>query len=555
MAHPHKIVVGLDFGTTYSALAWASTNLPGQINLIGNWPSAGILTHHSAPTEIAYHQGSTTDFSWGYDIPRTARRLKWFKLLLESNDEHVQSGTPLPAGMTAMDITRDFLSALYQHAIGTLWRQNGQAVMSMTKVDFVLTVPAVWSDTAKQRTREAAIAAGMSNEHNLSLLSEPEAAAIYTIKNQDRNAINVHDRIVVCDAGGGTVDLISYTVISINPLKVTECAVGTGDFCGSTYIDRNFEVLLQQRMGHHYKNLRVETQQRIIKNFEEVKCAFRDKPDQSVYHVNVPTIDSIPEAGIFGGEFQLTREEMKQLFDPVVDQIMILINSQVQSICSEGNQVNSVLLVGGFGESPYLFQRLETWCRQWGISAISPHGAATAVVKGAVLRGLEPSIPFQMSTVVRRVRRHYGTPMSTPFIQGRHSERDAYSDPITGRKMARNQVAWFLQKGEPIADDRRITRNFCRSFKKYSGPWIDSMVACDLDRPPSRVTRDVKHVCNITADLSSVSKSCYEKKWKNWRKYYIARYNLDLTISSGDMKFELIFKGASFGSISVDFDL
>jgi len=76
--------------------------------------------------------------------------LKWFKLLLESNDEHVQSGTPLPPGMTAMDVTRDFLSALYQHAIGTLWRQNGQAVMSMTKVDFVLTVPAVWSDTAKQ---------------------------------------------------------------------------------------------------------------------------------------------------------------------------------------------------------------------------------------------------------------------------------------------------------------------------------------------------------------------------------------------------------------------
>jgi len=73
------------------------------------------------------------------------------------------------------------------------------------------------------------------------------------------------------------------------------------------------------------------------------------------------------------------------------------------------------------------------------------------------------------------------------------------------------------------------------------------MVACDLDRPPSRATRDVKHVCNITADLSAVSKSCYERKWKNWRRFYVARYNLDLTISSGDMKFELIFKGASFG--------
>ncbi|KAG0641158.1 hypothetical protein HOY80DRAFT_1114338, partial [Tuber brumale] len=532
MAGPHRIIVGLDFGTTYSALAWASTNLPGQINLIGNWPSAGILTHHSAPTEIAYHQGSTSDFSWGYDIPRTVRRLKWFKLLLESNDDHVQSGMPLPPGMTAMDVTRDFLSALYRHAIGTLWRQNGHAVMSMTRVDFVLTVPAVWSDTAKQRTREAAVAAGMSNEHNLSLLSEPEAAAIYTIKNQDTNAINVHDRIVVCDAGGGTVDLISYTVLSIYPLKVTECAVGTGDFCGSTYIDRNFEVLLQQRMGHHYHSLRVETQQRIVKNFEEVKCAFRDKPDQNVYHVNVPTVNSIPEAGIYGGELQLTREEMRRLFDPIVDKIMILISNQIQSICKEGYQVNSVLLVGGFGESP-----------------------ATAVVKGAVLRGLEPSLPLQVSHIVRRARRHYGTPMSTLFIPGRHSERDAYIDPLTGRRMARNQVSWFLHKGDPITDDRRITRNFCRSFKKYSGPWVDSMVACDLDHPPTRVTRDVKHVCNITADLSSVSKSSYEKKWRNWRRFYIARYNLDLSILSGEMKFELIFKGASYGSISVDFDL
>ncbi|RPB01606.1 actin-like ATPase domain-containing protein [Choiromyces venosus 120613-1] len=532
MANLHKIVVGLDFGTTYSALAWASTNLPGQINLIGNWPSAGILTHHSAPTEIAYHEGSTTDFSWGYDIPRSVRRLKWFKLLLESNDDHVQSGVPLPPGMTAMDVTRDYLSALYQHAISTLWRQNGHAVMSMTRVDFVLTVPAVWSDTAKQRTREAAISAGMSNEHDLSLLSEPEAAAIYTIKNQDTHAINVHDRIVVCDAGGGTVDLISYTVLSINPLRVTECAVGTGGFCGSTYIDRNFELLLKRRMGHHYDNMRVETQQRIVKSFEEVKCAFRDNPDQNVYHVGVPAIDTIPEAGIYGGEFQLTREEMRQLFDPIVDQIMTLINGQIQSISREGYRVNSVLLVGGFGESP-----------------------ATAVVKGAVLRGLESSIPLQVSAFARRARRHYGTPMSTPFVPGRHSDRDAYTDPITGRKMARNQVSWFLQKGELITDDRRITRNFCRTFKKYSGPWVDSMVACDLDRPPSRVTQDVMHICNITADLSSVSKSSYEKKWKGWKKFYIARYNLDLSISSGDMKFELIFRRASFGSITVDFEL
>jgi hypothetical protein len=80
-----------------------------------------------------------------------------------------------------------------------------------------------------------------------------------------------------------------------------------GDFCGSTYIDRNFEELLRLRLGQHYQNLRVEMQQRIIKNFEDVKCAFRDNEDQDTYNVSVPTLNTIPEAGIIDGEFMVSR--------------------------------------------------------------------------------------------------------------------------------------------------------------------------------------------------------------------------------------------------------
>jgi hypothetical protein len=121
------------------------------VTQISNWPSNGISTYHSAPTEISYQEGNTSDFCWGYDILPTARRLKWFKLLLETDDAHAHSGVPLPLGMSAMDVTRDFLTGLYQHAISTLWRQNGEGLMAITKVDFVLTVPAVWSDHAKER--------------------------------------------------------------------------------------------------------------------------------------------------------------------------------------------------------------------------------------------------------------------------------------------------------------------------------------------------------------------------------------------------------------------
>lgn len=44
---------------------------------------------------------------------------------------------------------------------------------------------------------------------------------------------------VLCDAGGGTVDLISYKITRVDPyLEVEEAAVGSGDKCGASYIDK-----------------------------------------------------------------------------------------------------------------------------------------------------------------------------------------------------------------------------------------------------------------------------------------------------------------------------
>jgi hypothetical protein len=39
-----------------------------------------------------------------------------------------------------------------------------------------------------------------------------------------------------------------------------------------------------------------------------------------------------------------------------------------------------------------------------------------------------------------------GTPVSEIFIPGKHSERDAYIDKYTGKKMAMNQISWFIRK-------------------------------------------------------------------------------------------------------------
>lgn len=66
----------------------------------------------------------------------------------------------------------------------------------------------------------------------------------------DPHGLNVGESFVLCDAGGGTVDLISYTITALHPmLKVKEAAGGTGGLCGSTFLNRRFAEFLTTKFG------------------------------------------------------------------------------------------------------------------------------------------------------------------------------------------------------------------------------------------------------------------------------------------------------------------
>ncbi len=69
---------------------------------------------------------------------------------------------------------------------------------------------------------------------------------------------------MLCDAGGGTVDLISYKVTQITPtFRIEEAAVGSGDKCGATYVEQVRERLpssvLQVAGSLYSRNLGADT--------------------------------------------------------------------------------------------------------------------------------------------------------------------------------------------------------------------------------------------------------------------------------------------------------
>lgn len=86
--------------------------------------------------------------------------------------------------------------------------------------------------------------------HALHIISEPEAAAVYALDVLDPHIIDIGDTFVLCDAGGGTVDLISYTVTALKPnLEINEATPGTGSLCGSAFLNRRFEKFLEDKLG------------------------------------------------------------------------------------------------------------------------------------------------------------------------------------------------------------------------------------------------------------------------------------------------------------------
>lgn len=90
----------------------------------------------------------------------------------------------------------------------------------------------------------------MGSGHALHIISEPEATAVYALDMLDPHHIEVGDTFVLCDAGGGTVDLISYTVTALKPkLEITEATPGSGSLCGSTFLNRRFAKYLEDKLG------------------------------------------------------------------------------------------------------------------------------------------------------------------------------------------------------------------------------------------------------------------------------------------------------------------
>ena len=101
------------------------------------------------------------------------------------------------------ELSTDYLTALRIHAEHMLSQIIPGRALSRIQKEYIISVPAVWSEKAQRLTSSCAIRAGMGSEDTLHMVSEPEAAATYAFKAMNSCGLQVNDTFVLCDAGGG----------------------------------------------------------------------------------------------------------------------------------------------------------------------------------------------------------------------------------------------------------------------------------------------------------------------------------------------------------------
>ncbi|KAL4733033.1 hypothetical protein BDV11DRAFT_200880 [Aspergillus similis] len=582
-----RIIVGVDYGTTFTGASYVSSKATdiSEIVVITNWPgpSRDIDTVYKTPSRIAYaaENPRLNKDRWGFQVEPGMVSYSWTKLLLDRgtpltkyDDSALEKASNigimlLPENKSPEDIVGQYLANVYEHILKKIGKSITEETLQNTPIEFWFTVPAIWSDRAQLATRDAARRAGFAGtlhrpSDRLFLITEPEAAAIAVLSKYASStlggAVKAGDGVLVCDCGGGTVDITTYLINEVEPLKFEELCTGMGGKCGSTAVDRNFYKLMSERFGEAFDKLPMKRKgpgSEFMRRFETLKRDFGVSDEQTVHELPLNMTLDEPDPRYFDEDERMvliSSDDLRTVFDPVVDQIIQLVRKQIEDANNEAGKdsINRIILVGGFGDSEYLREAFKSSFALNGKIAITvPEIPQAAIVQGAALRGLEG---IRSST--KRCRRHYGFAVDTEFQPGMN-EIDTYWDVYNNRKMVRGFMKWTIQKGQKYVEDH--TELFPLNWRKFWDSELSPrlpLYACEQTQAPKwNDHEDVYKIGDIAIDLSNVDLGRFNSKLIDGRRAYDIWLQLKVTFGAqeGLLKYEAISQGKTIGVTSINF--
>src|SRR3954467_8953979 len=314
--------VGIDLGTTNSVVAVLEGGEPTVIaNAEGARTTPSVVAFAKSGEvlvgEVAKRQAVT-------NVDRTIKSVK----------RHM--GTDWKTRIDDKDFTPQQISAFVLQKL----KRDAEAYLGETVTDAVITVPAYFSDSQRQATKEAGEIAGLNVQR---IVNEPTAAALaYGLDKGDDQTI------LVFDLGGGTFD-VSLLEIGEGVVEV-KATSGDNHLGGDDWDNRIVEWMVKKFKDNNGVDLAADkiAAQRLQEAAEKAKIELSSSSETTIH---LPYITH-GEAGPLHFEEKLSRSEFQRISADLLERTKV----PFQNVLKDGGvqiaNIDHVVLVGGSTRMP-----------------------------------------------------------------------------------------------------------------------------------------------------------------------------------------------------------
>jgi len=353
-------VIGIDLGTTNSCVAVLEGGEPTVItNAEGNRTTPSVVGFAKNGERLV---GETAKRQAITNPDRTIASIKRYMGTDHKVEIDGKSYTP-------QDISAMILAKL---------KSDAESYLGEKVTEAVITVPAYFTDSQKQATKDAGKIAGLDVKR---IINEPTAAALaYGLDKDDK-----HHKVLVYDLGGGTFD-VSILDLGDGVFEVL-ATNGNNKLGGDDFDQVLIDFIADSFAKEHGIDLRKDkmAHQRLKEAAEKAK---KELSSSQTANVNLPFI-TVNQDGPLHLDMDITRAKFDQLTSGLVDKTIEPLKKAMADAGVSNGDLEKVILVGGSTRIPAVQEAVKKITGKDPFKGINPDEcvAVGAAVQAGVLTG------------------------------------------------------------------------------------------------------------------------------------------------------------------------
>jgi len=356
-----EYVVGIDLGTTFSAIAWMKPD--GNVEVIPNAEGKRIT-----PSIVSFGKdgeiivGEPAKRQAILNAEKTVRSIKRYM------------GTDHLVKIDSKNYTPQEISALILKKMV----KDAESYLDGKIKKAVITCPAYFNDSQRQATKEAGEIAGLQV---LRIINEPTASAVAF----GLDKTSGDKKIVVYDLGGGTFD-VSVLEIGDGIVEV-KATSGNNHLGGDDFDQRIIDWLINEFKNETKIDLRNDKQafQRLKDAAETAKIELSTKFEAEINLPFITVVNGTP----MHLEKKLTRSKFEELIRDLVESTRGPVENAIKDSGFSFNEIDEILLVGGSTRVPMVQKLIKDYFGKEPNKSVNPDEAVAvgAAIQSAIMTG------------------------------------------------------------------------------------------------------------------------------------------------------------------------